>query len=124
VAENSLGRFEQAKADALQAIPLSPRDPNIGIAYTAIGDGELDQGHVDAAIEEYRKAIDFGLRRFYVYTNLAAAYAQAGRMDEAKAALAEARQLNPAITVKWMIEHVPNNPAVFEGLRKAGLPEE
>jgi tetratricopeptide (TPR) repeat protein len=124
VAENSLGRFEQAKADALRAIPLSPRDPSIGIAYTAIGDGEIDQGHFDAAIEQYRKAIDFGLRRFYVYTNLAAAYAQAGRMDEAKTTLAEARSLNPKITVKWMTEHVPNNPAVFDGLRKAGLPEE
>ena len=45
-------------------------------------------------------------------------------MDEAKATLAEARQLNPSITVKWMIEHVPNNPAVFDGQRKAGLPEE
>jgi hypothetical protein len=45
-------------------------------------------------------------------------------MEEAKTALAEARRLNPAITVKWMIEHVPNNPAVFDGLRKAGLLEE
>ena len=40
------------------------------------------------------------------------------------AALAEARSLNPAITIKWMKEHTPNLPAVFDGLRKAGLPEE
>jgi hypothetical protein len=26
--------------------------------------------------------------------------------------------------VKWMIAHTPNLPPVFEGLRKAGLPEE
>jgi hypothetical protein len=26
-------------------------------------------------------------------------------MDEAKAALAEARRLNPAITIKWLKEH-------------------
>ena len=63
-----------------------------------------------------------GLHRFFAYTNLAAAYAHAGKMDEAKAALAEARRLNPAITVKWMKEHAPNLPAVFDGLRKAGLP--
>jgi hypothetical protein len=31
-------------------------------------------------------------------------------MDEAKTALAEARRLNPAITVKWMKEHTPNLP--------------
>ena len=65
-----------------------------------------------------------GLRTFFAYTNLSAAYAHAGKMDEAKAALAEARRLNPAITVKWMKEHTPNLPAVFDGLRKAGLPEE
>jgi hypothetical protein len=53
-----------------------------------------------------------------------AAYAHAGKMDEAKAALAEARRRNPELTVKWMIEHTPNLPAVFDGLRKAGLPEE
>jgi hypothetical protein len=59
-----------------------------------------------------------------VHSNLAAAYAQAGKTDEAKAALSEARHLNPAITIKWMKEHTPNLPAVFDGLRKAGLPEE
>jgi hypothetical protein len=32
-----------------------------------------------------------------------------------------ARRLNPAITVKWMKEHTPNLPAVFDGLRKAGF---
>jgi adenylate cyclase len=122
--ELSLGHYEKAKADAEQAIPLSPRDPNVGVFHVEIGDAELDQGHFEAAIDQYRKAVDFGLRRFFVYTNLAAAYALAGRTDEATTALAEARRLNPKITVKWMIEHVPNNPAVFDGLRKAGLPEE
>jgi hypothetical protein len=45
-------------------------------------------------------------------------------MDEAKAALVDARRLNPKLTVKYMIEHTPNLPAVLDGLRKAGLPEE
>ncbi len=124
VAENSLGRFEQAKVDAQRAMQLSPRDPLIGVFHVDAGDAEISLGHFDAAIDEYRKAIDSGFRLFFAYTNLAAAYAHAGKMEEAKAALAEARRLNPAITVKWMIEHTPNLPAVFEGLRKAGLPEE
>jgi hypothetical protein len=45
-------------------------------------------------------------------------------MDEAKAALVEAPRANPEITIKWMKEHTPNLPAVFDGLRKAGMPEE
>ena len=35
-----------------------------------------------------------------------------------------ARRLNPSITVKWVREHGPNLPPVFEGLHKAGLAEE
>ena len=103
---------------------LSPRDHMIGIWHVELGDAEINFGHFDAAIAEYRKALDLGLRAFFAYTNLAAAYAQAGRKDDAKEALAEARRLNPNLTVKWMQEHTPNLPAVFDGLRKAGLPEE
>jgi tetratricopeptide (TPR) repeat protein len=122
--ENSLGRHEQAKADAERALRLSPRDPFGGVFHVDVGDAEISLGRFDAAINEYRKALDLGQRGFFVYTNLAAAYAHAGKMDEAKAASAEARRLNPAITIKWMKEHTPNFPAVFDGLRKAGLQEE
>jgi len=45
-------------------------------------------------------------------------------MDEAKSALAEARRINPKFTVKWAMARSANAPALFEGLRKAGLPEE
>jgi adenylate cyclase len=122
--ENSVGRFEQAKADAERAMRLSPRGPDVGIFHVIVGDAEISLGHFDAAIDEYRKSIDSGYHGFPAYSNLAAAYAHAGKMDEAKAALAEARSLNPAITVKWMKEHTPNLPAVLDGLRKAGLAEE
>ena len=78
----------------------------------------------DAAIEESNKAIDGGYRVFYAYLNLAAAHALKGDMDEARAALAEARRINPKLSVKWLIEHKPVLQPAFDGLRKAGLPEE
>jgi len=123
-AKSSVGQFEQAISDAQQAMRLSPRDPLIGLFHIQSGDAELGLGHFDAAIDEYHNATDSGFRPFYAYTNLAAADALKGKMDEAKSALAEARRLNPKLTVKWMIAHTPNLPPVFEGLRKAGLPEE
>ena len=43
-----------------------------------------------------------------------------GQAGQGEGRLAEARRLNPAITIKWMKEHAPNLPAVFDGLRKAG----
>jgi tetratricopeptide (TPR) repeat protein len=103
---------------------LSPRDPLIGLFRVELGDAELGLGHFEAAIDEYHNAADSGYRAFPAYSNLAAAYALEGKMDEAKTALAEARRLNPKLTVKWMMAHTPNLPPVFEGLRKAGLPEE
>ena len=121
-AESSLGHFEQAKSDVQQAMRLSPRDPAIGMFHVILGDAELGLGHFDAAIDEYHNAIDASYRVFFAYSNLAAAYALEGKMDEAKTALAEARRIFPNLTVKWMIAHTPNLPPVFQGLRKAGLP--
>ncbi len=123
-AETSLGNFEAGKSDAQQAMRLSPRDPLIGLFHVHVGDAELGLGHFDAAIGEYNNAADSGYRPFFVYNHLAAAYALEGKMDEAKTALAEARRLNPKLTVKSLQTIAPNIPALFDGLRKAGLPEE
>jgi TolB-like protein len=117
-AELSLGQYEQAKADAQRGMSLSPRDFVIGSFHVIVGDAELSLGHFDATIAAYHEAADSGLRAFYVHTNLAAAYAHAGKADEAKAALAEARRLNPAITVKWMKEHTPE-PSARQGCRRS-----
>jgi len=124
LAEIVLGRFEQAKSDAQQAMRLSPRDPETPNRLINLGMAELGLGHFDVAIAEFQKAIDAGANYFIPYVNLAAAYALAGKMDEAKSALAEARRLNLNLTVKWLTDHAPNIPPLFEGLRKAGLPEE
>jgi tetratricopeptide (TPR) repeat protein len=123
LAENYLGRFEQARADLMQAIRLSPRDPEIDWWYEILGEAELGLGNLDATVDEAQKAISAGDRTPAPYLELTAAYALSGKMDEAKAALAEARRINPDLTVKWMIERWPNTPAMFEGLRKAGLPQ-
>jgi len=124
VANLFLGRFEQAKLAVQQAIPLSPRDPQLRFWHVIIGDAELGLGHYDAAIEQDKTAIDGGYNMDIPYKSLAAAYAIAGKMDEAKSALAEARRLNPNLTIKWLTPRTPNISALFEGLRKAGLPEE
>ena len=124
LAEIVLGRFEQAKSDALLAMRLSPRDPETPNKLINLGMAELGLGNFDAAIAEFQKAIDAGAHYFIPFVNLAAAYALEGKADEAKTALAEALRLNPDLTVKWLIDHAPNLPPLFEGLRRAGLPED
>jgi adenylate cyclase len=124
LAENYLGHFEQGIAEVQQAMRLSPRDPNAGAWHDFAAEAELGLGHFDAAIEEANKAIDAGYRVFLAYTMLTIANALKGNLEEAKAAPAEARRLNPKLTVKAMRERYPDFPWMSEGLRKAGLPEE
>ena len=121
-AEVALGRFEQAKSDALQSIRLSPRDPQVGLRHVTLGDAQVGLGYLEAAIEEYQKAVDVGYHNRVV--NMAGAYALQGKMEEAKAVLAEALRANPKLTVKMLMERFGVPPALAEGLRKVGLREE
>jgi adenylate cyclase len=123
-AETYLRQFEQAKSDVQQAMRLSPRDPSVGQFHNFMADAELGLGHFDTAIDEANKAIDAGYRNWYSYLNLAAAHALKGDMDQAKAPLAEARRLNPQLSVKWLTARKPILQPAFDVLRKAGLPEE
>jgi adenylate cyclase len=123
-AELVLGRYEQAISDVQQAMRLSPRDPRIGLWQVDLGNAELGLGHFDAAVDQYHKAIEGGWRAYQPYRGLAAAYALDGKMEEATSALAEARRLNPHLTLKWQQTNSVNIPPLVEGLRKAGLPEE
>ena len=79
---------------------------------------------VDIVIEEAKKEINAGYKVFWSYLYSAAAHAPKGDIDEAKMALAEARRLNPKLSVKWPMGRKPTLQPSFDALRKAGLPEE
>jgi tetratricopeptide (TPR) repeat protein len=99
-------------------------NPNFVMLFLPRIEAELSLGRTDAAGDQFGQAIDLGYRVYTVYGDLAALYANVGKMDQAKVALADARRLNPKLTVKWWTDHLLNIPAVTDGLRKAGLPEE
>ena len=123
-ANDYLGRFEPAKSDIQQAMLLSPRDPAMGQWFNLRADPELGLGRFDEALEDAKNALEGGHRVFYTYLNLAAAHAFKGEIDEAKAAMAQARRLKPDLSVKWLVKHKPVLQFAFDELRKAGLPEE
>ena len=123
-ARTSLHRFEEAKSDIRQAMLLSPREPSMPMWNNLFAAAELGLGRYDAAIEACKKAIDGGYRVFLPYLNLAAAHALKGDDSDAKAALDEARRLNPRLSVEWLNKHRPVLEPSFDSLRKVGLPEE
>ena len=126
LAENALKRCEQSIVHIKKAFALSPRDPIGGLWHLVLGDDEACLNRLDGAIGEFKQAIDAGYRTFFPYAFLAAVEAAKGNDAEAKVALAEARRINPQLTIKWFAEHspVPMLPVFVDGWRKAGLPEE
>ena len=98
---------------------LSPRDPQVGSRHVTLGDAEVGLGHLDAAIEEYHKAIDVGYRNRVV--NMAGAYALQGKMKEAKSVLAEALRANPKLTVKMVTERFSNSSSLGGRVAQSGL---
>ena len=118
-----LGRFEQAISDVQQAMHFEPPRPGDRFVPSISGIGVKLAGSTTTPRSTKSTARSTAVfRPFSVYSDLAAAYAFQGNMDEAKTALAEARRLNPKLTVKWLQSIAPNIPAL-EGLRKAGLPK-
>jgi hypothetical protein len=47
-----------------------------------------------------------------------------GQRPEATTVLAQARKLNPKLTIKWLSSPVEEPEVIFQGLLKAGLPEQ
>ena len=128
IGDQFLGHYEQAISDLKQAIRISPRDSYIGIWYMQIGLEFLALGRYDEAIEEGLKAVNSGYHTVLSYTALAAFYAAADKMPEAKSALAEAMKLNPKLSMAFFRAHnsawVDTEPSFRDALIKAGLPAE
>jgi adenylate cyclase len=135
-----IGPIDDGIAAQLQAIRLSPRDPNIGLWYARIGQARLLQSRFEDAIRWLEKARDALPELAVIHGLLAAAYALHGDAKLAAAELAEAQRLNanyssiarlkPTLSRDGQIRGArPEIRALFEtiylaGLRKAGLPEE
>ena len=136
LANNFLGRPDRAIEYADTAIRLSPRDPAIFSKYHFKGWAFFMKGQYSQAIEWLRRttAVAPGAQPF-TYLLLASAYALTGKQGEAqgqlKTYLSLSRTTSRTIAeLKKQQSSLADNPAwiaynerLFEGLRKAGMPE-
>ncbi len=126
-----LGRPHETEAMVKRAFLLSPRDPLRSVWYGVTSRALLLTGEEERAIEEAQKGIDANRKHGNNYAVMAAANANLGRLDMAKAALKELLRVQPGITVSRYLRRVAADDPVAiktyermtEGLRKAGLPE-
>jgi tetratricopeptide (TPR) repeat protein len=129
-----IGRAEETEAHVAEALRLSPRDTlaYIWMAYAGAAKNRL--GSYEEAVACLRRAIEGNRNYPSSYFQLAAALAQLGRIDEARSAVKAGLALNPSFTISrsragWTARSddptfLAKVEQIFEGMRKAGLPEE
>jgi tetratricopeptide (TPR) repeat protein len=96
-----------------------------------VGIAALRLGSDEHAIEWLRRAVETNRNYPIAYFYLAAAFAQLGRLDEARSAVQAGLALNPSFTIRRFRSSArSDNPTVraqgrrlVEGMRKAGVPE-
>jgi adenylate cyclase len=120
------GRPDQAIALAEKGIRLSPNDPRLFIWLPALAGAHYQ-------LRNYAEAVNFGRRSWTLNRNwpgglryVVAGLAQLGRIEEAAAALAELKLLNPSLAfVEGNLRRLFNDPDavahILDGLRKAGF---
>ena len=128
-----IGRAEETEAHIGEALRLSPRDT---LAYTWMNHAGAAKLHLcrwDQAVAWFRRSIEANRNFPYAYFRLAAALAQLDRLDEARSAVKAGLALNPTFTISrarasWIAQsddptYLTALESIFDGLRKAGLPE-
>ena len=128
------GHAEETEAHIAEALRLSPRDTMAYIWMGFAGDAKLHLGSYEQAVAWFRRAIEANRNDPHAYFVLAAALAQLGRLDEAHSAVKAGLALNPTYTVSriraaWTAmsddpTYLAQLEPIFEGMRKAGVPEQ
>jgi len=126
-----LGRAEEAEANLMNAIRLSPRDPGLDRWYAFLGIADLVLGRLQPALDRMRKSVEINPNVALMQFFLAAASALSGHADEASAARDAGLRLDPNFTVaRFRNEQRSQNPTfltqrerIYEGLRLAGVPQ-
>jgi tetratricopeptide (TPR) repeat protein len=129
-----IGLAEESEAHVVEALRLSPRDTLAYVWMTFAGMAKNQLGSWEQAVAWFRRAIEANRNFPLTYFQLVAALAQLDRLDEAYAAVKAGLALNPAFTLSraralWTAQsddptYLTQLEPVFEGLRKAGVPEQ
>jgi TolB-like protein/Flp pilus assembly protein TadD len=133
-AKTYIGRAEETEAHMVEAMRLSPRDTNAYAWMHGGGFAKLLLKSYEHAVERFRRAIEANRNYPTTHFQLAAAFAQLDRANEARSAAKAGLALDAGFTiartrVAWT--SLSDDPTYLaqlednlEGLRKAGLPEQ
>ena len=129
-----IGRAEETEGHVAEALHLSPRDTWAYACMNMVGLAKLHLGSYEQAVAWFRRSKEANRNFPSAYFNMAAALAHVGRLDQANSAVQTGLALNPAYTVSrvraaWTARsddptYLAQLEPIFDGLRKAGVPEQ
>jgi len=110
-----------------RCLRLTPLDPMRFNALIGIGAAHFQAGRYEQAAEWAERGLIEQPAAIWAHRILAAAAAQAGRLDRARASVAILREAFPDVSVTQLLGIIPASPEYLgrfgEGLRRAGLPD-
>jgi TolB-like protein/class 3 adenylate cyclase/Flp pilus assembly protein TadD len=126
-----LGRVEETEADVRAALRISPRDKDAFAWIAYLAGAKLYLGEYEEAVAEFRRSQEYNRNHPLVYFYLGAALALAGREDEAQAEVREGLNRVPDFTIRSFRAgtlsdnrtYLAQRERLYDGLRKAGVPE-
>jgi TolB-like protein len=125
------GRNEETEAHILEALRISPRDSNAWAWMLYVGMAKFRLGRDAEALAWLNRSIEFNPNSPATQFCLAAALAHLDRVEEAREAARACMGINPSFTIaRFRSQTFSDNPIylagrerMYEGLRKAGMPE-
>jgi tetratricopeptide (TPR) repeat protein len=128
-----IGRAEETEAHIAEALRLSSHDTLAYTWMTIAGIAENHLGSYEQAVRWCRRGIEVNRNYPPAYFYLSLALAQLGRIDEARSAVKAGLAPSPVFAVSrahadWMAfsddpTYLAQLEPLFDGLRKAGVPE-
>jgi len=131
LAKYNIGRAEETEAHIREALRLSPRDTSAYAWKAFAGYAKLYLGSDEEAAAWLHRAIETNRSYSLQHFALACALAHLGQLDDARAAVQAGLALNPTFTLRrFRAGTSSNNPTflaqrerIYDGMRKAGVPE-
>ncbi len=123
------GDYAVAIERCARAMRLSPLDPWMFIFLSTTGHAYFFERRLEEALVWLRRAHQEHPTGPTILLRLASTYAHLGRLDEARATVRRLLELQPQTTItrlkrRPVFNNHPDAEFSYEGLRKAGLPEE
>jgi tetratricopeptide (TPR) repeat protein len=126
-----IGRGAETEAHVREALRVSPRDLRVYLWTAFVGFAKLFEGADTEAVAWLRRSVEanrnYALAHFYLATTLA----HLGESDEARVAAQAGMALNPGFSIHRYRATTPSThpgylagrERVYEGMRKAGVPD-